>query len=212
MKNIHLISLLLIVVIGVLGYRVSLALEEAEHHYNSPVHVHADFAVYVNEQKIDFSQQRYQSSVGNEKSKVVHVHDGNGNIVHRHDEEVTFAQFLSSLNFTLTNDCLTVNSGEQYCENDTTAVTLYVNSTPVDDAVSYVPQEEDRILLAVAPKDEDTTTRLASVTNDACIPSGTCPERGTPPVETCGLTCDVTLSQSKITLKEIVMYVFTGHY
>lgn len=212
MKNIHLIGLLLIVVIGVLGYRVTLALEEAEHHYSTPVHVHADFAVYVNDQKIDFSQEKYQSSVGDEKSEVVHAHDGNGNVIHRHAERITFAQFLESVGLTLTNECLTVDTGDEYCDSDATSVTLYVNNETVADRVSYIPQEEDSILLTVTPKDADVTAQLASVTDDACIPSGTCPERGTPPVETCGLTCDVTLSQSKVTAKEILIYVFTGHY
>lgn len=212
MKNIHLIGLLLIVVIGVLGYRVSLALQEAEHHYNTPVHVHADFAVFVNDVKIDFSQEKYQSSVGNEKSEVVHVHDGNGNVIHRHAEGITFAQFLASIGFTLTDTCLTDDTGEEYCDDETTTVTLYVNNEAIENRVAYVPQEEDGILLTVTPKNADVTAQLASVTDDACIPSGTCLERGTPPVETCGLTCDVTLSHSKVTVKEILTYLFTGHY
>lgn len=212
MKSRHWIVLLLIVSIGVLSFRVNQALEGANQRYTTPVHVHADFAVFTNQSKLDFSQTQYQSSVGHLKDEHVHLHDGDGKVVHRHAEGVTFAQFLTSLGYGLTNDCLTSDTNVQFCTNASSSLSLYVNEKAVEDKTAYVPQEEDKILLTYGAKDADVKSELASVTDESCIHTGTCPERGVPEVESCGLTCDVTLSQSKVTLKEIASYVFLNHY
>jgi hypothetical protein len=63
------IAVFVIVLIAVIGYRVQLAIEGANQRYNTEVHVHADFAVYMNGSKIDFGQTEYQSSVSHEKTK-----------------------------------------------------------------------------------------------------------------------------------------------
>lgn len=212
MKKSHFVGILTLVIIVVIGYRTYQAIEGADQRYNTEVHVHADFAVHMNGNKLDFSQTKYQSSVGHEKDQHVHLHDGDGKVVHRHAEGVTFAQFLTSLGYKLTNDCFASDTGEEFCSNASSSLTLIVNEKIIDDKTVYVPQEEDKILLTYGAKDADVKSELASITDESCIHTGTCPERGVPEVESCGLTCDVTLSQSKITLKEIANYVFLGHY
>lgn len=57
-------------------------------------HYHADFAVYANGEKIDFSQPKYRV-----KARFVHVEGGNGDIVHAHATGTTFKQFLNTLGF-----------------------------------------------------------------------------------------------------------------
>lgn len=197
-----------IVLIAVFGYRFYLASQD---HYEPEVHVHSDIALYVNDQKVDLAVEQYQSSVGNIKSEDIHLHDRNGKVVHRHAKGITFVEFINSLGYTLTNDCLTTDIGQQYCNTATTSVALYVNDTRIEDIASYITQEEDKILLTVGEKDKNLKEQLASVTDEACIPSGTCPERGVPVVETCGLTCDVTFTPPP-TLKQKLLFVFTGHY
>lgn len=207
MKKILII--LAVILLAVFGYRFYLASQD---HYDTEVHVHSDFAVYVNNQKLDFSQDKYQSSAGHEKNEHIHVHDKNGNVVHRHAEGVTFAEFLHSLGFMLTNDCFTLDTGEEFCTDASTTVALYVNGKEVKDKTGYINQEKDRILLTVGTAGATIDEELASVTDEACVHSGTCPERGVPPVETCGLTCDVTLSHSHTTLWQKLTYVFFNHY
>src|SRR3989338_256150 len=43
------------------------------------VHYHADIAIYLDGEKLDLSQQKYQL-----KAKQVHVEDGRGDVVHVH--------------------------------------------------------------------------------------------------------------------------------
>ena len=205
------IVVIVIALIAVIGYRVQLALEGANQRYSTEVHVHADFAVYMNGDQLDFSQTEYQSSVGHEKDEDVHLHDGDGKVVHRHAEGVTFAQFLKSIGYELGSDCFTTDTKEQYCTNASSTLAFYVNGTPAD-KTTYIPQEEDQTLLTYGPTDSDIKSQLASITDESCIHTGSCPERGVAPVESCGLTCDVTLSNQKITLKEVLTYVFFNHF
>lgn len=205
------IAVTIIALIAIIGYRVQLAIEGVDQRYNTEVHVHADFAVYMNGNKLDFSQTEYQSSVGQEKDEDVHLHDGDGKVVHRHAEGVTFAQFLKSIGYELTSDCFTTDTNEQYCTNASSTLAFYVNGNPADKTI-YIPKEEDRILLTYGSADSDIKSQLASITDESCIHTGSCPERGVATAESCGLTCDVTLSNQKITLKEVVTFVFLNHY
>ena len=161
-------------------------------YYEDKVHVHADFLVYINDKKIDLTDVKYQSSVEQILHKNVHLHDGEDKVVHRHAEGITFAEFLSSVGFTLTNDCLTTDTNENLCSNEGSVLTLYVNKQPYADITSYIPQEEDQVLLYYGAKDNPNLNQyLDSITDESCIYSGTCPERGIAPPESCGLTCEI---------------------
>jgi hypothetical protein len=207
MKKITLVSVVVfIILLTIFCVRFYQASQEHDH-YDTEVHVHADFAVYVNDKRLDLTSDKYQSVIEDEKSNDVHLHDGNDRVIHRHAEGITFANFLQTIGFILTNDCFTMDTGEIYCSNETDEIVLYVNNQP------YITQEEDRVLLYVGPRNNpNLQSYLDSVTDEACIPSGTCLERGTPPVESCGLTCDLKVTYVDHTLKEIFTYVFLGHF
>ena len=203
------VAIILLTVFCVRYYQAS----QEHDHYDTEVHIHSDFALYVMDKRLDLTSDKYQSKLESEKSDDVHLHDGNDHVVHRHAENITFANFLQSIGFTLTNDCFTMDTGEVYCSDDTNEVALYVNNKPVADIPSYINQERDRVLLYVGPRNNPSLQQyLDSVTDEACIPSGTCPERGIPPVETCGLTCDLKITYVDHSIKEILTYVFLGHF
>lgn len=161
-------------------------------YYDDEVHVHADFLIYVNDQKVELTSEKYQSSTKQILHKNVHLHDGDDSVVHRHAEGITFAEFLSSVGFTLTNECLTKDTGEIFCADTEKVLALYVNKEPVSDIASYIPQEEDQVLLYYGTKDNQKLSEyLGAITDESCIFSGTCPERGIAPAESCGLTCEI---------------------
>ncbi len=161
-------------------------------YYDDEVHVHADFIIYVNDQKIDLASEKYQSSTKQILHKNVHLHDGDDNVVHRHAEGITFAEFLSSVGFNLTNECLTDDAGTTFCSDIDKVLTLYVNKVPKTIITEYIPQEEDQVLLYYGTRDNPKLSEyLGSITDESCIFSGTCPERGIAPAESCGLTCEI---------------------
>ena len=156
------------------------------------VHVHADFIVHINNQKLDLSSTTYQSTTEKALHPHVHLHDGDDHVVHRHADGITFVEFLGSLGYTVSNDCFTNKVNETFCTDTENILTLYVNKKPVDKIVSYIAQEEDQVLLYYGTRDNPNITEyLNSVTDESCIYSGTCPERGIAPPESCGLTCEI---------------------
>lgn len=159
---------------------------------DNEVHVHADFMMYINGEQIDFSADKYQSVEGDVRHLTTHLHNNNGHVVHRHADGITFADLLDSLGFTLTKDCLTSDESISYCTDAKNELRLYVNDEVHSNPTEYIVAEEDRILVYYgAPNTTEIKTYLEEVPDDACIASGTCPERGVPQPETCGATCEI---------------------
>ncbi len=161
-------------------------------YYDDEVHVHADFLIVINDTVVDLTGTKYQSSAERILHKNVHLHDGEGNVVHRHAEGITFAEFLSSLGYTVTDRCITNDMGETTCSQEESALVLFVNGEPHPNMLTYIPEEEDRILLYYGSSTNPKLPEyLNAITDESCIYSGTCPERGTAPPESCGLTCEL---------------------
>jgi len=159
--------------------------------YDTEYHVHADFHIVVNGTKVDLSGDAFQTTSEQELHDHLHLHDNNGDTLHIHAEGLTFAEFLSSLGIEITNECITLDN--QYCSNDTEELLLFVNNEQyTDDLTTYIPVDDDRILLYYGEFDEGIIRPLLdAVPNDACYYSGTCPERGVAPPESCGETCEL---------------------
>jgi len=157
------------------------------------VHVHSDWVLHIAGTTYDLTDDKYQSGNSQVRHEHIHLHDNNDDVIHRHDHGVTLQDFISSLGFTLASTCITTDEGEEFCNTDTSELMVFVNDERLTDFVDYINQEEDRILVYFGETSaSDTITELlASISDKACIYSGTCPERGTPPPESCGITCDI---------------------
>jgi hypothetical protein len=156
------------------------------------VHVHSDFLFYIHDKQIDLSGDKYQSSRTQILSPNIHLHDNIGTEIHRHADGITMSEFLHSIGFTLTDTCITTDAQEQYCSNDTDKLILFVNGAPVAHPSTYINQEQDHILLYYGdPNSPNIAVYESKIPSDACLYSGTCPERGPAPTESCGLTCDI---------------------
>lgn len=180
-----------------------------------PNHTHADFAVWINGVQLDFAKQKYMShvpvtsvpssfsfipralahedepeggsgSVAVSGREYLHLHDGNGHVVHRHKPGLGFGDFLSSIGFTLTSTCLTTDEGKKTCNADTKTWQFFVNGkeiTPLP--VNYVFADDDQLLLTYGADAAEVQKELSQMTDDACKYSKTCPGHGTPPTENC---------------------------
>lgn len=156
------------------------------------VHVHGDFRLYIGDERLRFTDDKYQSSTATTHHASLHFHDGNDEVIHRHADGVTLTEFFDSINMKLTNECLTLDTGIEYCTSATSTLMLIVNNERTTDIENYIFMEEDRILIYYGdPTNPNIRDYTIGVTDLACMYSGTCPERGTPPTESCGLTCEV---------------------
>lgn len=182
------------------GGVVHLALPTHDHHhdqhpiadpYDDEYHVHADFHIRINGTLVDLSGDKFQTTNEQEFHEDLHLHDNDGDVLHIHRDGGTFVEFLASLGIELTDTCITLDN--QYCANEVQVLHIYVNdeqlTTPLH---NYTPVDDDRILVYYGPADPETITEYQSaVPTDACYYSGTCPERGVAPPESCGLTCEL---------------------
>ncbi len=160
------------------------------------VHQHADFSVMINGKPLDFSASKYQSTEEKVRDPYVHLHDGKGNIIHLHRANVTLGEYFKTLGMTFETRCLKLDSGETYCNDDKNTLKLFVNGSANDKFGAYAIQDLDRILISYGPtNDTAIEAQKNAVTNEACIYSETCPERGKAPTENCvgglGTGCEV---------------------
>ena len=163
-------------------------------HATDEWHTHADFLVYIQGSQLDFSKPAYMTTAQQEPHRYAHLHDENGKVLHLHAPNITFAEFLGSLGYVLTRDCLTTATGDTYCTDEDNTLVLYVNNQLLDSAAHtiYQPADLDRILLLYGNySSTEVDSLLATVSDESCIYSGSCPERGIAPAESCGLTCEL---------------------
>lgn len=163
-----------------------------------PNHTHADFSVWVNGEHLDFSAAELMSGAPDAEHpegehapqlhKYLHLHDGNGTVVHRHKPGLTLQEFFASLQVGFEESCyvsFAPMADGQICDEDGNPWRMFVNGEEQPFDLSYVFTDLDRILLTTSAEQEDIDKQLAGITDDACLYSQTCPERGKPPVENC---------------------------
>lgn len=158
-------------------------------------HVHANFKVYLNDTVFDFSPDKYQTNNGQDLDENIHMHDGKGDLIHVHKQGVTLREFFKSMKISFNKDCFIDDLGNKYCNNGESTLKFFVNGKPNNHFDSYEPQDLDKILISYGNDSQATINQQsASVSDDACIYSLKCPDRGTPPAEKCagglGTNCD----------------------
>jgi len=149
-------------------------------------HAHFDLGIVINGKSLDLSQKKYQSEEGAELNEWIHLHDGNGKVVHIHKKGTELSDLFNSLKIILNDECLTLDTGEKYCTGNGRTLRMFVNGDESTEFESYEPKDLDRILITYGSESSDALKKqVDSVSSDACIYSKTCPERGSPPDEEC---------------------------
>jgi Cu+-exporting ATPase len=153
-----------------------------------PSHTHADLAMWVEGQKIDLSAEKYmlnEESTDSEKETNPHLHDGNGLVIHRHKAGQSVGEFLKAIDINTTNQCVTLDDDTSLCNQGSKRWQMFINGAELTFDPAYVFRDLDQILLTYGATGEQVKEQLQSLSDDACLYSQTCPERGTPPVENC---------------------------
>ena len=145
-----------------------------------PNHTHADFAVWVDGEKIDFSGPEYMSGLSYDEHshdeedeyhhEHLHLHDEVGHVLHRHKPGLTLQEFFDSLSFDFRTD---------------REWRMFVNGDEMEFDLTYVFEDLDVVLLTTASASAQVLSELEQLTDDACLYSRRCPWRGEPPAENC---------------------------
>ena len=172
-----------------------------------PNHTHADFAVYIEGEKLDFSDPKYMSSPpaktessgvgrafahGDEddghilpERKYLHLHDVTDPVIHAHKPGLTIGEFFASIGFLMTEQCFTLDTEVMVCPEEGKKWQMFVNANEQPFDPSYSFKDMDKILLTYGASAEDVKMQLEAMTDDACKYSKTCPWKGDPPTEGC---------------------------
>jgi hypothetical protein len=115
-------------------------------------HEHAAFLVKVNGQNIDFSQPKYQV-----QSDYIHVENGDGTTLHRHATNVTFVDFLKSINMDIDkkNNCLVFTNGTKYCGDNNNKLRTFINGDSSKSISDYIITNNDRLLVIYGNENEE---------------------------------------------------------
>lgn len=185
-------------IIGVLigGFFVNGLIHDSHDYYSldgeEGYHIHTDFLIQTRETVHDLGTAELMSTAEHQLSHDVHLHDDNGDVLHMHAENVSFVDFLQSIHIDLNQDCLIIND-EDYCQTGDETLTLFVNEEIwQQDFANYIPQDLDRVLVYYGNlADSPIQNYLDAIPDESCIYSGSCPDRGVAPPESCGLTCEL---------------------
>ena len=169
-------------VLGIGGYWLFFSNVSVKEEY----HVHADFAVFIDGQKIDFAKEEFMGEEvcgkpGEDEHDIdfttiegvkeaAHLHDLNGNVMHIHHENATLSMFFQGIGFGLTENCFKTPS-ESFCNSEEKNVKVLVNGVELKEFANYKPGDLDKILIFYGSGD----LSFENVSNEACIYSEKCP-------------------------------------
>jgi hypothetical protein len=143
-----------------------------------PNHTHADFAVWDDGEKVDFSGEDLMSGFEDDhdhehehRHDYLHLHDKVGHVVHRHKPGLSLQEFFESLNYTFPEPI------ERW--------TMWINEEQMDFDLQYVFKDMDQVLLTNSAGSAQVLYEVEQLTDDACRYSKTCPWKGEPPAENC---------------------------
>jgi hypothetical protein len=142
------------------------------------VHWHANFAVFLNGEAYDFNDPRFLVEDPDDPRENVNLHEPRYTVVHVHREQTTFDEFFKSLEWKLTDSCITTIDGEEYCNNDAASLKFVVNGVRIDSLRFQDITDLARVLISYGDEtDEQLMEQFDLVGDDACISSELCRDR-----------------------------------
>jgi hypothetical protein len=149
-------------------------------------HEHADFKVYINGVHYNFSQAKYmtpdigggEQNCGANDTALAHLHDMDGDVVHKHATGVTWAYFFSTLNITMSENCIVFDDGSSYCNYGSAKWRYVLNGKEYWSIAGLEIHDLDRALFTYNATDEQVKGQFDNVTYKAATEDsgGSCGE------------------------------------
>lgn len=125
-------------------------------------HDHADFIVYINDERIDFSQEQFQV-----RSSYVHLEGGDGDVIHMHATNVNLGFTFQTLGMRITPTSISTQDGQLYQNGGGRELQVHVNGVRIDDPANYVIQPLDKILIVYGDETDEEIVALQETIPDA---------------------------------------------
>ena len=146
-----------------------------------PANTHADFAVFINGQQVDFDQPQYAAKQGADVG-----FDTGGKTVAAHKQLTTWDSFFRTIGIelvdstvpggTIETTCMTMPGGTKYCQDAKDTFKFYVNGVKVDGIDNTNIVDLDRVLISYGPDTpaQVVSAQLPKLTAQACQLSNRC--------------------------------------
>ena len=146
-------------------------------------HHHANWAVFVNGERLDLTDERFMQDVAACRADPgairpvdrIHMHDGNADVVHVHHPASTWGHLLTNLGMALGEDFLFTADGERYFAGDTipgegrASLVFVRNGIQLPSLHGEAVRSEDRVVIAygVQTSEEVVGELFPQVADDA---------------------------------------------
>lgn len=140
-------------------------------------HHHANFAIYINGEHLDLSDDKYMEDVSGCKpdyvpllpEERVHMHNNEDIVAHVHDEGVTWGHFFANIGFSLSDSALITDEGAIYTDQGNRTLKFIVNGEQVDSLANMLIESEDQVLISYGSEslEELLSTQFSQVADNA---------------------------------------------
>ncbi len=122
------------------------------------VHYHANFALYINGQRVQFRGIQYYTdaemcTINNVMTPIgrAHMHDNVNDVVHVEDHAVTWGQFFANLGWYMGPDFIESPDGTMYKESGNSKLNILIdgqNYTDLGGVANTVIKDQDKLLVS----------------------------------------------------------------
>lgn len=140
-----------------------------------PPHFHANFAIYINDERIDFSDDTYMEDVAGcsitwllvAKDRA-HLHENNGETIHIHHDWVTWGHFFANVNYTFSESFIASDEWKVYVNSWERKLSFILNGEEVLNPYNRIINSKDRLLISYGEEsNEDIMKRFDQVSDNA---------------------------------------------
>lgn len=167
-----LLSIILLLILGVGIYLIWYIHSGSEH---LPPHFHANFWVFINGERVDFSDEKYMEDVAGcsltgklyAKDRA-HLHENNGETIHVHHDGVTWGHFFANNNIYFWEDILIMDNGEIYTSSENSGLIFFLNGQLAENPYNVLIWSKDKLIISFADHTnadftvEDLNTKVSS--------------------------------------------------
>lgn len=163
-------ALILIPILGLLIYFGGYIHAGSKH---IPPHFHANFAVYVQGERIDFTNEVFSEdiagcSITGKKSPKdrVHLHERNQDIIHIHADWVAWGHFFSNNDLIFSSDFIEIwpkfqdQSGRYLSAANESELNFILNGKQVENPFNRLISSEDKLLISYGEQTDEELEKL----------------------------------------------------
>ncbi len=134
--------------------------------HEHPVHYHANWAIFIDGQRLDLSDDRYMEDVMRctvdpslvEPEDRVHMHENDHDVVHVHAAGATWGHLMGNLGFVLGDDLLITDAG-RYLNDGTKTLKFILNGNEVRSIRNRLVGDMDRLLISYGSESVEDVIR-----------------------------------------------------